>query len=425
MHSSYPPLSASNIHQNPVVSNALWPANSHNHAQQRAKITWAKSAVIMSTVLLMLALPARAQTFRTIHTFSGYPYDGGNPYAGLTKIGDALYGTTYNYGSFDAGFGVVFALWGHGYSSETVIHTFDGGDGFYPMAPVIRDGLGNLYGTTYTGYDPTYWYGIVFQVDSAGSETVLHAFAGGPSDGCYPTGGLVEYEGDFYGVAGACGAGGYGIVYKVSKNGEETILHNFAGAPNDGAYPSYTSLTVDQDGTFYGITSAGGRWNAGTLYKMTKEGKVTVLHSFAGGKRDGCNPHGAPVLNDQGNLYGTTELCGTVDYGTVWRVTKAGKETILHSFAAGAHDGQYPFVGGVIRDSSGNLYGATQEGGVSNYGVVYKINNTGEFSLLHSFRGKDGMYPYGGLFLDSKGTLYGTTYEGGEARDGTAWSITP
>jgi uncharacterized repeat protein (TIGR03803 family) len=403
-----------------AVSIVPSPAKSCSQTQQRG-MARARTAAIVLTAVLMLVVPAPqawAQTFKTIHTFSGYPLDGSNPYAGVTESDGNLYGTTSSGGLY-AFYGMIFAL--NADDEETQIYSFN--QAGPPVAPVIRDNLGNLYGTLEGDSEGD--YGGVFEVDSAGSETTLYSFAGGPTDGCNPTGGLVEYEGDLYGVAGACGANGYGIVYKVSTSGQETVLHHFAGPPTDGAYPSYTSLVVDRDGTFYGITSAGGRWNDGTLYKMTKDGKIALLHSFSGGKRDGCNPHGAPELDERGNLYGASELCGAFDYGTVWQLAKDGKLTILHSFAAGAHDGQYPFVGGVVRDSSGNLYGATQEGGTSDYGVVYKISNKGEFALLHSFRGQDGMYPYGGVSLDSKGMLYGTTYKSGGDDYGTVWSIAP
>jgi uncharacterized repeat protein (TIGR03803 family) len=106
----------------------------------------------------------------------------------------------------------------------------------------------------------------------------------------------------------------------------------------------------------------------------------------------------------------------------VWEVSKTGKERLLHSFAGGTSDGEYPLAG-VIVDAKGNVYGTTETGGVSNVGTVYKVSQSGKFTLVHSFKGTDGKYVYGGLVQNAKGILFGTSLNGGSIGYGTVWKI--
>ena len=109
-----------------------------------------------------------------------------------------------------------------------------------------------------------------------------------------------------------------------------------------------------------------------------------------------------------GNLYGTTSKGGSSGYGTVFKVSTTGKETVVHSFTGGAN-GAYPYAG-VIMDTKGNLYGTTSEIGSSGYGTVFKVSTTGKETVLHNFTGgAHGAYPYAGVIMDAKGNLYGTT----------------
>jgi uncharacterized repeat protein (TIGR03803 family) len=149
-----------------------------------------------------------------------------------------------------------------------------------------------------------------------------------------------------------------------------------------------------------------------------------VLHSFLGGTNDGCTPYGTPVMDADGNLYGTTYKCGSANEGVIWKLAKNGKETVLHNFTGGSSDGAYPYAG-VIMDAKGNFYGDTAYGGSSNDGTVFELNNKGKLKVLHSFDGTDGASPIGGLIQDSKGTLYGTAYAGSAGNYGTVWKLTP
>jgi uncharacterized repeat protein (TIGR03803 family) len=366
---------------------------------------------------------AQAQTFTTLYNFTGSP-DGASPYTFLIrdKAGN-LYGTTEAGGA--SGAGTVFKVDKSG--TETLLYSFTGGsDGANPFVGLLRDAVGNLYGVT--AFGGASGLGTVFKLSKTGKETVLYSFAGG-TDGCYPFGGLLrDKAGNFYGTTEVCGASGVGTVFKLSKAGKETVLHNFAGGSSDGEFPSFSTLLMDTGGTLYGVAEQGGLDNLGVVYKLSKSGKFTLLHSFTGGTSDGCDIFGTPAMDTEGNLYGTANSCGSAQVGMVWKVSKKGKETVLHNFTAGSSDGAEP-VAGLIMDAKGNLYGDTYQGGTANLGTVYKMNKKGTVTLLHTFTGSDGDYPYSGLFRDAAGNLYGTTLYGGSGQScqngcGTVWQIT-
>jgi uncharacterized repeat protein (TIGR03803 family) len=367
---------------------------------------------------------AQAQTFKVLYNFTGAP-DGGYPYGGLVRDeAGNLYGTTETGGANGAG--TVFKVDKSG--KETVLYSFAGGsDGANPFAGVVRDAEGNLYGTTANGGPSS--AGTVFKVSKTGKETLLYSFLGG-SDGCYPFGGLLrDSAGNLYGTTEVCGAFGVGTVFKVSKTGKETILHSFAGGEKDGEYPSFTTLIMDSKGVLYGVTEEGGAINLGTVYKLTKSGKLTVLHSFNGGTTDGCDVFGTPAMDKGGNLYGTANACGSSGAGMVWKVTPKGTETVLHNFASGASDGSEP-VAGVILDAKGNMYGDTYQGGSSNLGTAYKLSKKGAITVLHTFDGSEGSYLYAGVIRDASGNLYGTSLYGGRGDGcnngcGTVWKLVP
>src|SRR5450631_3911763 len=194
----------------------------------------------------------------------------------------------------------------------------------------------------------------------------------------------------------------------------ESVLHSFAQNGTDG-YNPYAGLAIDTAGNLYGTTNVGGASSAGTVFKVTPSGTETVLYSFKGGT-DGCNPFDAGVvLGKKGVLYGATSGCGANAVGTVFKLTRTGAETVLHSFAFDGKDGFNPYAGLVLDKTTGNLYGTTYYGGASAAGTVFEITPTGAETVLYSFAndGKDGKNPYAGLVLDKTGNLYGTTNLGG------------
>jgi uncharacterized repeat protein (TIGR03803 family) len=203
---------------------------------------------------------------RVLYSFKGTP-DGQEPYAGLVRDpAGNLYGTTPFGGAY--GWGAVFKLDAAG--NETVLHSFKGQGGFYPSGALVRDPAGNLYGTTVLG--GALQHGTVFELDAAGSETVLHSFKG--QEGVHPSGALVrDPAGNLYGTTLEGGDRscnnplGCGVVFKLDAAGNETVLHSFKGTP-DGAQPE-AGLVRDPAGNLYGITWNGGLYDQGTVFKIT------------------------------------------------------------------------------------------------------------------------------------------------------------
>jgi uncharacterized repeat protein (TIGR03803 family) len=296
---------------------------------------------------------------------------------------------------------------------EILLHSFNGGaDGENPMASLILDAAGNLYGTTYGG--GINGKGTVFRIDSAGNETVLYSFKSG-ADGQNPAAPLILVAGELYGTTQAGGGSGDGTVFQLSSSGQETVLYSFHGGA-DGAYPS-EGVVRDSAGNLYGATSSGGASGLGTVFKLAPGNIETLLHSF-GEATDGKIPLGGLIRDNNLNLYGTTQAGGTSGWGTAYRISAAGAETILYSFPDQEN------ATGVIRDVAGNLYGSTTSGGRFGDGTVFKIDSTGKKTVLHSFKGgSDGAYPSAGLIQDAAGNLYGTTYGGGRFNWGTVFKI--
>jgi uncharacterized repeat protein (TIGR03803 family) len=244
--------------------------------------------------------------------------DGSGPQAGLImdKKGN-LYGTTVFGGAHNGG--TVFEVAPDG--TETVLYSFKGGtDGTFPEAGLIMDRKGNLYGTTDEGGAPVD-YGTVFRLAPDGTETVLYEFKGG-SDGAFPVAALVaDSAGNLYGTTAAEGAGGNGIVFEVAPDGAETVLLSFTGA--DGAAPQ-AGLIMSKKGKLYGTTLFGGANDFGTVFKFASDGTETVLYSFdsAVNGADGFEPYAGVIEDESGNLYGTTYGGGPDGGGTVFKISK-------------------------------------------------------------------------------------------------------
>ena len=310
-----------------------------------------------------------------------------------------------------------------------VLHSFGGSiDGTHPFAGLI-DAAGTFYGTTANGGANN--AGTVFMITKNGNETVLHSF-GGPGDGMNPVAALIDVKGALYGTTENGGASGAGTVFKMKRSGKETVLHSFGGTGDgDGANP--LAGLLDVDGTLYGTTGGGGT-DFGTVFAITKNGKETVLHSF-GAPGDGAQP-ASGLISVNGTLYGTTEYGGASGYGsygfgTVFKIEKSGKEDILHSFPSGSGDGAYPLAG--LLNVNGTLYGTTSAGGANcsssgGCGMIFNVTTSGTEIALYSFEGdkngsKDGYYPVARL-INVNGVLYGTTRAGGASGNGTVFAVT-
>jgi uncharacterized repeat protein (TIGR03803 family) len=380
-------------------------------------------AFLLSTALIQ---PAQAQTYSVLYTFMGST-DGAYPSAGLIldKAGN-LYGTTGE--NAQAGCtsycGDVFKIDPKG--NETTLHTFVGGDdGSAPSSGVVRDSAGNLYGTTLNGGKGAGSLGVVYKLDPAGKETILHYFPKNPKDGIAPDGVVLDSEGNLYGTTiegpgKGCGFG-CGIIFKLNPAGKETITTRF----NEPGYWEAGGLVRDAAGNEYGIVGIGGGTGCGgigcgAVFKVDTAGKVSIVYAFKGGS-DGLEPNGPVVIDKAGNLYGITweggdtVACPPSGCGTIYKIDTTGKETVLHKFSL--RDGFLPY-GGLVLDSKGNLYGTTAAGGANclpgGCGTVYKLSKTGKETVLYSFKGEtDGDEPFAGLVQDKAGNLYGTTISGG------------
>jgi uncharacterized repeat protein (TIGR03803 family) len=331
----------------------------------------------------------------------GASRDDGAIQGDLDGQSSVLYGTTYGGGAY--GYGLIFKV--DLSSKYTVLYSFTGyPDGVNPAGGVIADPAGNLYGATFGG-GPAF-AGVVYKLDPAGNYTVLHGFAGG-ADGGDPWSGVIrDGAGNLCGTTRDFGAYGYGVVYRLDPAGKYTVLHAFTGGL-DGGSP-YAGVIHDRAGNLYGTTAGGGSYLRGVVYKLDSTGKDTALYSFSG-RADGEYPGSALVLDSAGNLYGTASG-GAFGSGVVYKVDPAGKETVLHAFTGGA-DGANP-SSSVVFDSAGNLYGTAEVGGVNGGGVLFKLDPAGKETVLHAFtRGADGNNPTGRLALDSFGNLFGTTAE--------------
>jgi uncharacterized repeat protein (TIGR03803 family) len=373
---------------------------------------------------------AQTQTFSVIHNFTGGS-DGANPLSGFVIAGGNLYGTANSGGS--SGLGVVFKLSMSG--QETVLHEFTGGaDGANPEGRLIAYG-GSLYGTTTSGGASK--AGTVFKVTVAGKETVLYSFTG-KQDGACPEAGLaVDKAGNLYGTTTAGGATGNGTVFELAvptvagSKWTEKVLHSF-GTGKDGAVP-VAGVTFDPSGNLYGTTSAGGTYGNGTVFQLkpsTPSWTETILHHFAL-QTDGGVPYAGLVFGGK-NFYGAASdggAGGANGGGTVFALapTTAGgwKFTVLYRLSGWGISGSFRN----LLLGSGKIYATTHCDGANSAGTVYELAFSGgawTYKSLYVFTGgSDGLFSFSNLVADTEGNLYGTTNLGGASGYGVAFKVTP
>jgi uncharacterized repeat protein (TIGR03803 family) len=346
----------------------------------------------------------------------------------------------------------------HAVAQETILYNFTGGpEGGLPLAGLIWDASGNLYGTT--AGDRTNDNGTVFELTPQNgggwTENVLHEFSRHGKGGALPHAGLIfDDAGNLYGTTEDGGHGGIGTAFKLSPGGgggwTETVLHVFHESGKDGNY-LFGGLISDSQGNFYGTTDDVDDQYGGNVFELSPKAgggwKETVLHRFGRYNQchcgtDGLSPGAGLVRDAAGNLYGTTTRGGTFGWGTVFELSpKAGggwNEAVLHSFNDVGTDGFFP-VAGLLIDAAGNLYGTTTGGGANGGGgTVFELTpqSGGNWTetVLHSFAGgpNDGADPAAGLIFDAAGNLYGTTFMGGSDTSGcqsdgcgTVFELTP
>jgi uncharacterized repeat protein (TIGR03803 family) len=330
--------------------------------------------------------------------------------------------------------------------AEHVLYQFTGGsDGGGPMGRLaLNTSSGNLFGTTHFGGITTCGgnfgggCGVVFALSLAGStwtQTPLYAVADG-SDGGFPNGGVVlDGAGNLYGTASAGGSNacsiGCGVVYELVQSSgawTERILHTFTGS--DGQFPN--ASLFNGGGALYSTTWYGGTHGAGTVFRLSPTGSggwiESLLYSF-NGTQDGTSPAGGVVLDTSGNVYGTTYPFNGYNDGVAFELKPKSnvpwKQRVIDSFGTGS-GGEDPYAGLII-DGAGNLYGTTIEGGGTGNGVVFELVRRGRHfkeRVLHTFTGSpDGSSPYAGLTADGAGNLYGATLFGGAHNYGTVFEL--
>jgi uncharacterized repeat protein (TIGR03803 family) len=407
-------------------------------------------ALVLGCALAAVATqPGQAQTYTVIHDFTG-KIDGGVPVAGLTmdQAGN-LYGTTDSGGVVNAGGVFRLSKKATGWIFNPLYSFAGGADGGYPMARVIIGSDGTLYGTTFAGGTGSclgnFGCGTVFNLRPQPRactsalcpwvKTVLYRFTGG-SDGGNPGSAdlIFDAAGNLYGtttIGGAenCSGSTCGVVFKLTPaNGgwTESVLYSFTGG-DDGGNPS-GGVVFDGAGNLYGVTENFGAAGRGTVYELTPSGSgwtESTLYSFQ--PEAGKNPQGSLILDESGNLYGTTAKGFEMqdDGGSVYELTNSNNKW--------TRSNQYAFTGsggpgsGVTRDTVGNLYGTTNGDGQYLSGSVFKLTpDLRSLITLHDFTGGgDGGYPDAGVLIDANGNIYGTTAFGGGSGNGVVFEITP
>jgi uncharacterized repeat protein (TIGR03803 family) len=419
-----------------VISNAL-PSDAGSY-----RVTVMNPFGTVTSVVAILTVVLPAAPMHVLYSFEAV-LDSQSflPMGGVTLDAEGnFWGTT----SYDGG--TVFRLAANG--NFTTLHIFgtatnnegDNRDGYAPIGQLVQGKDGAFYGTTQLGgqYDE----GAVFKITSEGTFNTVVSFDG--INGVYPMAGLtLGLDGNLYGTTVGGGASlaqstnadfmGYGTVFKLTPSGRLTTLVSFNGA--NGAQPN-GALTLAPDGSFYGTTLTGGAsfrpkddpvlnvvGSYGTVFKMTPNGVLTTLFSFAG--TNGAGPVGSIALGTDGNLYGTLIAMVSANQrtnGAVYRLTPQGSLTLLHSFT-GALDGGTP-MGGLMLAKDGGFYGTTALGGKYGAGVVFRVTPAGAFTTVCAFTGGlDGRYPVSGLVQSPDGRLLGTTTIGGAKQGGIVYAM--
>jgi uncharacterized repeat protein (TIGR03803 family) len=401
----------------------------------------AATGALALTIVFMLTIVttgvAHAQSFQLLYTFSGGT-DGGQPYAGVTlNIEGNVFGTTHT-GNQGTNWGQVYMLHhaGSGYTFADLA-LFDGA----LESPAVFGPNGTIYSTAPNNLT-LYHHGYVLNVSPPPNivcatisclwkATPLYGFSGG-ADGNMPNYGALIFDraGNMYGTTSEGGSGN-GVVYEMMGSGldwTEQAIYAFAGSP-DGATP-FSGVIFDTSGNLYGTTTAGGASGNGAVYELSPSGSgwtERVLYSFTGGS-DGSYPTAGLILDQAGNLYGSTNVGGTGEGGTVFELSPSGGGWIynlLHSFTGATNCGPW----GPLTLNGGNLYGTTVCDGTNSSGNVWELSPSGNswtYSSLYDFTGgNDGKFPYCNVTFDASGNIYGTTLRGGADGQGVVWKITP
>lgn len=396
------------------------------------RIVAKRSQLAFLLLCVTTAIVSRAQTFTTLASFNFA--DGGYPASSLVEGLDGnFYGVTPDGGSLDCyplGCGALFRMSPQG--AITLLNNFPCSlaclNGAKPIGSLVLASDGNFYGTTTAGgnYNNCSIFqgcGTIFELSADGRFRTVHAFVGKTEGGLSSAALIQATDGNLYGTARVGGVADAGTVFQVTLQGKVTTLHSFR--KTDGSDP-IGALVQGSNGNFYGTTSSGGAHDAGTVFEVTPQGDLSTLHDFCSDANcaDGSSPVAGLVLTTNGNFYGTTRGGVGKAAGTIFEITPTGTLTTLYTFCAQARcaDGNHPKAS-LIQASDGNLYGTTFSGGVQRQGTIFEITPTGTLTTLHRFQYANGANPYGGLMQASSGNFYGLATYGGTGTFGIAFSL--
>jgi uncharacterized repeat protein (TIGR03803 family) len=271
-------------------------------------------------------------------------------------------------------------------------------------------------------------FGTIFKVTAGGVLTTVHTF--NSTDGEKPLAGLtLGSDGNFYGTTYAGGLNNAGTVFQITPTGTLTTLHNFNSSDGSNPFSGFVEAT---NGVLYGTTTSNGKHGGGTVFKITFSGSFNTIYNFCSlpNCADGSSPGAALIQATGGNLFGTTSAggpvsgCDMANCGTIFKITPGGKLTTLYNFcsepncADGGQSGS-----GVIQGTDGLFYGSTTNGGANGDGTLFKISSAGKLTVLHAFDDLDGAAARGALMQDTNGIFYGTTASGGNSGAGTVFSL--
>lgn len=417
-----------------------------NFSGHATRVSIRRLILLSLSLWFFTVIVAQAQTFTVLHAFTG-GRDGGYPFTGLTLQGQTFFGTTFG-GA--ANYGTAFSLKEVGNNWQlSTLHTFQSGpDGAGPSSPLTMGPDGALYGATSAGgggpcftSNGYHGCGTVYKLlppvhtspntNPNWSTSILYSFS--DTDGSYPQGYLTfDANGTLYGTAVNGGSAESGVVYTLTPaNGQwtQSILYDVMNN-GDGEFP-WGGVIFDNSGNLYGVMIGGGPNGFGVVYELSPAGSgwtERAIHAFTDEGNDGMGPQSGLIKDSAGNLYGATVYLPNSG-GSAFELTPSGDAwnyNFLTSFEGGLHLGPYA---NLVMDPAGNLYGTTFADGRYGYGTAFKLTRSGQswtYSTLHDFTGgTDGASPMAPLIFDASGNLYGTASSGGQYSAGVVFKITP
>ncbi|MGD0416243.1 MAG: choice-of-anchor tandem repeat GloVer-containing protein [Terriglobales bacterium] len=401
--------------------------------------------IVVLTFLLFSVGSGLAGTETVLYSFTGGT-DGAQPYLAGVIFDSAgnLYGVTQYGGAYNQG--TVFKLTPSpgGTWTETVLYSFTGGaDGANPQGGLATDGAGDFYGTTYAGGEDNDQCGTLFEINSGLQFSVLHTFDdmwkwdGYLLDACAPQADVKYSGGNIWGTTEyGGGVSEHGAAFALFSDG---IYRIWALQGSNGAFPFGGLVTFGENNWAYGTSSYAARRDGGNVFETVYDAEVRIVHPFKCSGKYGCSPAGdlATQVNENGVwvMYGANMGGGSSNQGTIYQLTQKPDTywpydewtvSLLHSFSGS--EGTYPY-GGVVLGPTGAIYGTTYQGGTENSGTVFQLtpvaNNKWSLTVLYSFSGgTDGNAPTGSVVLDNAGNLYGTTNYGGAYGQGVVYEVT-